>query len=86
MPRVRLLGGVAYTNGVLTKTEGGLNDGRTAPAVPRWQFNAAAEWDTPFVQGLTLTARMLRTSTQYVDAANTQQLDVYKRQNHSYPS
>ncbi len=79
MPRVRLLGGVAYTNGVLTKTEGGLNDGRTAPAVPRWQFNAAAEWDTPFVQGLTLTARMLRTSTQYVDAANTQQLPGWTR-------
>jgi iron complex outermembrane receptor protein len=78
-PRVRLLGGVAYTNGVLTKTEGGLNDGRAAPAVPRWQFNAAAEWDTPFVQGLTLTARMLRTSTQYVDAANTQQLPGWTR-------
>lgn len=76
---VRLLGGVAYTQGVLTKTEGGLNDGHTAPAVPRWQFNAAAEWDTPFVQGLTLTARVLRTSTQYVDAANTQQLPGWTR-------
>ncbi|MGS1007752.1 TonB-dependent siderophore receptor [Achromobacter anxifer] len=76
---VRLLGGVAYTDGVLTKTEGGVNDGHVAPAVPRWQFNASAEWDTPFAQGLTLTARMLRTSTQYVDAANTQQLPAWTR-------
>ncbi|MCW0206098.1 MAG: TonB-dependent receptor [Achromobacter sp.] len=77
--RVRLLGGVAYTAGVLTKTEGGVNDGHVAPAVPRWQFNAAAEWDTPFVEGLTLMARVLRTSTQYVDAANTQQLPSWTR-------
>ncbi|MGH2263388.1 TonB-dependent receptor domain-containing protein, partial [Klebsiella pneumoniae] len=58
---VRLLGGVAYTDGRLTRTEGGINDGNVAPAVPRFQFNAAAEWDTPFLPGLTLTARMLRT-------------------------
>lgn len=77
--RVRLLGGVAYTQGMLTKTRGGANDGHAAPAVPRWQFNAAAEWDTPFAQGLTLTARVLRTSTQYVDAANTQQLPGWTR-------
>ncbi|HEY9272564.1 TonB-dependent receptor [Achromobacter sp.] len=76
---VRLLGGVAYTAGVLTKTEGGVNDGNVAPAVPRWQFNASAEWDTPFAQGLTLMARVLRTSTQYVDAANTQQLPAWTR-------
>lgn len=76
---VRLLGGLAYTQGMLTKTRGGANDGHAAPAVPRWQFNAAAEWDTPFVQGLTLTARVLRTSTQYVDAANTQQLPGWTR-------
>ncbi|CAM3891068.1 TonB-dependent siderophore receptor [Bordetella tumulicola] len=79
MRHVRLLGGVAYTAGVLTKTEGGVNDGRVAPAVPRWQFNASAEWDTPFAQGLTLTARMLHTSTQYVDAANTQELPSWTR-------
>jgi len=76
---VRLLAGVAYTDGVLTKTQGGTNDGHTAPAVPRWQLNASAEWDTPFAQGLTLTARMLRTSSQYVDAANTQQLPSWTR-------
>ncbi|OZI58841.1 TonB-dependent receptor [Bordetella genomosp. 1] len=76
---VRLLGGVAYTNGRLTRTEGGVNDGNHAPAVPRYQFNAAAEWDTPFVDGLTLSVRMLRTTQQYVDAANTQTIPGWTR-------
>lgn len=76
---VRLLGGVAYTDGRLTRTEGGLNDGNRAPAVPRLQFNAAAEWDMPFMTGLTLTARMLRTSDQYVDVGNTQTIPGWTR-------
>lgn len=76
---VRLLGGVAYTDGRLTRTEGGVNDGNRAPAVPQFQFNAAAEWDTPFLPGLTLTARMLRTSRQYVDVGNTQEIPGWTR-------
>ncbi|MNK19288.1 Ferrichrome receptor FcuA precursor [compost metagenome] len=76
---VRLLGGVAYTDARLTRTEGGVNDGNRAPAVPRFQFNAAAEWDTPFLPGLTLTARMLRTSSQIVDVGNTQEIPGWTR-------
>ncbi|OZI51713.1 TonB-dependent siderophore receptor [Bordetella genomosp. 5] len=76
---VRVLGGVAYTDGRLTRTVGGLNDGNRAPAVPRYQFNAAVEWDTPFAQGLTLTARMLRTTDQYVDVGNTQTIPGWTR-------
>ncbi|WP_434647852.1 TonB-dependent siderophore receptor [Achromobacter piechaudii] len=78
-PGVRLLGGVAYTDARLTRTEGGVNDGNWAPAVPRFQFNAAAEWDTPFLPGLTVTARMLRTSQQYVDVGNTQTISGWTR-------
>ncbi|GGC02768.1 ferric-mycobactin receptor FemA [Oxalicibacterium flavum] len=76
---VRLLTGMAYTQGKLVKTEGGANDGRTAPATPRLQINLGGEWDTSFLPGLTLTARGLRTSSQYVDMANTQQLPSWTR-------
>lgn len=76
---VRLLAGAAYTQGKLTKTEGGTLDGRTAPATPRLQLNLGGEWDTPFLPGLTLTARGLRTSTQYVDMENTQRLPAWTR-------
>lgn len=76
---LRVLAGMAYTQGIQTKTEGGINDGRTAPAVPRVQINLGGEWDAPFLQGLTLTARALRTSKQYVDPGNTQQLPAWTR-------
>ncbi|MET0311911.1 MAG: TonB-dependent receptor [Burkholderiaceae bacterium] len=76
---VRLLGGAAYTNGKLARTAGGTNDGRTAPATPKLQLNAAGEWDTNFLQGLTLTARAVRTSSQFVDVQNTQELPGWTR-------
>ncbi|MBS7781336.1 TonB-dependent siderophore receptor, partial [Acidovorax sp. CCYZU-2555] len=76
---VRVLAGMAYTQGIQTRTEGGLNDGRGAPAVPRLQLNLGGEWDAPFLPGLTLTARALRTGKQHVDVANTQQLPAWTR-------
>jgi iron complex outermembrane receptor protein len=76
---VRLLAGAAYTDGTLVRTEGGLNNGRTAPATPKFQFNVAGEWDASFLPGLTFTARALRTSGQYVDMANTQRIPGWTR-------
>lgn len=76
---IRLLTGMAFTDGKQARTQGGVNDGRTAPATPRWQFNVNGEWDTAFVPGLTLTARALRTSSQYVDVGNTQELGGWTR-------
>lgn len=76
---VRILGGLAWTQGKLTKTEDGTNNGNIAPAVPKLQFNLAGEWDAPFLPGLTLTARMLHTSPQYIDAGNTQKISTWNR-------
>lgn len=68
---VRLLGGGAYTQAKLTKTANGTYDGKTAIGVPDWQLNLGGEWDTAFAQGLTLTARVIYSSKQYVNQANT---------------
>lgn len=76
---VRIIGGLAYTDGELTDTQGGVNDGNTAPAVPEIQVNLNGEWDMPLLPGLTLTARMLYTSSQYVDVANTQKIPGWIR-------
>ncbi|MGY1488242.1 TonB-dependent siderophore receptor [Methylobacillus pratensis] len=76
---IRVLGGLAWTQGKLTKTESGTNDGNTAPAVPKLQFNLAGEWDTLFLPGLTLTARMVHTSPQYFDVDNTQKIPTWTR-------
>ena len=39
--------------------------------------NADVEWDLPFVPGVTLTGRALYTGEQYVDAANTLEIDSW---------
>lgn len=75
----RVLGGVAFLDGELTETEGGANDGNTAVGVPDWQINLGAEWDLPFVPGLTLTGRTVHTSSQYYDQENTQQIPSWTR-------
>lgn len=69
-PGVRLLGGGSYTRPELTSTTGGVNDGNDAIGVPRKQINLCAEWDTPFVPGLTVNSRVIYLGKQYADAAN----------------
>ncbi|HVJ41567.1 MAG TPA: TonB-dependent receptor [Dongiaceae bacterium] len=75
----RVLGGVTLIDGKLTKTAGGSDDGNTAIGVPTLQLNAGAEWDTPFIPGLTLTGRIIYTSKQYLDAGNSQQIPDWTR-------
>lgn len=76
---LRVLGGVAYTQGTLTKTDDGLYDGNSAVGVPRWQGNIGIEWDPQAIEGLTLSGRIIATSSQYVDQANTQKLPDWAR-------
>jgi iron complex outermembrane receptor protein len=76
---VRLLGGVSFIRGELTKTAGGTLDGKTAIGVPTTQLNFGGEWDTPFAPGLTLTGRGIYTSSQYYNAANTQSIPSWTR-------
>ncbi|SFC43505.1 TonB-dependent receptor [Massilia yuzhufengensis] len=76
---LRLLGGLTLLDAELRKTAGGLNEGKDAIGVPDTQVNLGAEWDVPGVQGLSLNARGLYTSTQYADAGNTQKLPSWSR-------
>ncbi|MCA1415243.1 TonB-dependent receptor [Bradyrhizobium sp. NBAIM20] len=78
-PDIRVLGGVALIDGVQERTQGGLTDGRTAVGVPVVNVNMGAEWDTPFVRGLTFTSRVIYTGSQYVNAANTLTLPEWTR-------
>ncbi len=71
---VRLLGGIAYIDSELTKTQGGVNEGKQGRGVPEWRAIFGAEWDAPFVRGLTLTGRATRNGSMFVDAANTRKV------------
>ena len=71
---LRLIGGVGYLQPKLTRTAGGVNQGRTATAVPRWQGKLGMEWDLPAVAGLTVGANAVTVSSQYLNASNEQSI------------
>lgn len=75
----RLLGGVMYIDSELTDTVDGASDGNRAPATPEYNVNLGAEWDVPTLSGLTLTARGIHSSSQYLDQANSKQIDGWER-------
>ncbi|AZC31246.1 TonB-dependent receptor [Pseudomonas chlororaphis] len=75
----RLLGGVMYIDSELKDTTNGTYDGNRAPATPKYNVNLGAEWDVPKVQGLTLTARGIYSSSQYLDQANSKEIDSWER-------
>lgn len=78
-PGLRLLGGATYLKAINTRTRAGLLDGKMAIGVPTWLVNLGAEWDTPWLAGLTLRATAIHTGRQYADNANTQKLAAWTR-------
>jgi iron complex outermembrane receptor protein len=76
---LRLIAGASYLDAELTGTPGGSADGNDAPGVPNLLANANVEYDVPAVRGLTLTARVVATGRQPVDAANTLSIGGWTR-------
>lgn len=79
MPDVRVLGGFSLLDGTLTKTAVAANVGNTPIGVPNVQANIGAEWDLPWVSGLTLNGAVIYTGRQFVDAANKQPIPDWTR-------
>ena len=77
----RVLGGLTLSDGRLVKTEAGRFDGHVAPGVPNVQANLGGEVDLPawMLRGMTLTGRVIYTSAQYYDQANTQKIPDWTR-------
>lgn len=76
---LRMLGGVTYLQGKLTKTQDGLEDGNTAPGTPSWLANLVLDWDVLGVPRLAVNGRVTYTSRQYVDSANSLKLPSWTR-------
>lgn len=75
----RILGGAMVVDAVLVRTANGAFDGNTAVNVPQTNVNLGFEWDTPFVRGLTLTARGIYTGSVFANQANTQVVPAWTR-------
>ncbi len=69
-PGLRLMASAAFVQAKLTKTAGGVNEGNTAAGVPKNIVNVGLDWDTPWVDGLSLNGRVSYVSSSYVDDAN----------------
>lgn len=67
---IRLLGGVMFIDSKLRGMKNSATNGNDAFGVPDFTMNIGAEWDTPFVDGMTLTMRSIYTADQYADANN----------------
>lgn len=76
---LRLLGGVTFLDAKQLNSPAGATNDRDAIGVPRRQLNIGADWDVPGVRSLALNARLLNTSKQYADTANTQTVQSWSR-------
>lgn len=76
---LRLMASASFNDAKLTETAGGLNQGNDANGVPDRTFNFGLDWDTPWVQGLSLNGRVIHTSSLYYDAANLLRMPSWTR-------
>lgn len=76
---VRVLGGVTFIDTEMQDTDNGTYDGNHAIGVPKTQANIGGEWDVPGLGGLTLTSRVVYTSSQYTDLDNSRELPSWTR-------
>jgi len=75
---LRAMAGLTLIDAELTKGSAAVV-GNDAPGVPQLQANLGTEWDVPGLAGLTLTGRVVHSTRQYVDQANTQRLPAWTR-------
>jgi iron complex outermembrane receptor protein len=73
---VRVLGGASYTRAKVSSTG---SETTNAYGVPRWTANLGAEWDTPWVEGLTLSSRVTYTGSQYLNSSNDMKIPTWTR-------
>ncbi|MGX6646762.1 TonB-dependent receptor [Maricaulaceae bacterium MS644] len=76
---VRLIGGATVLEPELARTQGGVDEGNAPIGVPEFQLNVNAEWDLPWIAGLTAEGRVLHTGAQYINTANTRELPAWTR-------
>ncbi|WP_312836927.1 TonB-dependent siderophore receptor [Pantoea sp.] len=74
---LRLNGSATWIDPIMTKTENGTDDGKEAIGVPRYNLVLGAEYDIKPVEGLTATARVNHSGSQWADSANTKKMDSY---------
>lgn len=76
---LRVMASATFYDAKLQQTAGGVNEGNDANGVPKHTFNLGADWDLPWVAGLSLNARGIYTASSPFDVANTLRLPSWSR-------
>lgn len=76
---LRVMASTTFYDATLQRTAGGVNDGNDANGVPGNTFNLGVDWDTPWIRGLSLNARVIHTASTYFNAANTIKVPAWTR-------
>lgn len=71
---LRVMAGAMLLDAKLTRTQGGSQDGKRAVGAPRHNVRLGGEWDPSFLPGVTLSSRINRSASQYVDSGNLQSI------------
>ncbi|MGO2233562.1 TonB-dependent siderophore receptor [Marinomonas sp. UCMA 3892] len=74
---IRLMGGLTHIEADLRSTSNGDNNGKQSAGVPKWQAKLGAEWDTPYIQNLTLIVNANSISKQYLEDDNKRSIPGY---------
>lgn len=76
---LRLMASATFYDARLKRTAGALNQGNDANGVPKHTINLGADWDLPWVSGLSVNARSIYTAATPYDVGNTLTLPSWTR-------
>lgn len=76
---VRVMGGITLMDAELRRTQDGAFDGNDVTGVPDTAISFYGEYDTPWLNDLTLTGRVVYSGSTYYDQANTQKISDWTR-------
>lgn len=76
---IRIIGGGTFIDAELKRIQANLDEGNTPIGIPELQTNINVEYDVVSVEGLTFDVRWIYTSKQYINTANTSEIDSWNR-------
>src|SRR5690606_30109593 len=76
---LRLLGGLTLIDAEQVRSNVPANNGNDVIGVPRTMANLGADWDIPGITGLSLNGRVVYTSSQNANAADTLKIPSWTR-------
>ena len=79
IPGLNVMASATFYDAKLQRTAGGVNQGNDANGVPKHTFNLGADWELPWVPGLSVNARGIYTAATPYNVENTLTLPSWTR-------